>query len=386
MAHQQTRITQVAEKNGLDMSTLLKDLYSPVFYRNFAEVLEYTLPPFDRVEFQRRIFNAEFNELELKQRMSHTTAVLADFLGQGFATAVDYICRLIDNLRAAGITEQSLEYMFLPEFIERYGLDDYQTSIQAFEYVTQYTSCEFAVRPFIQKYGEHMLEQMQRWSNHENNMVRRLASEGSRPRLPWAMALPELKSDPAPLLPILENLKHDKCGIVRRSVANSLNDISKDNPEVTIDVARRWLGSRPETDALVKHGCRTLLKQGNPETLMMFGYDNRDLELLDFRLLSPRVKMGDQLEFSFAIDNRSEKAKLLRIEYAIYLLKKNGSLAKKVFKISERELEAGGHLGINKQHRFKPITTRVYYSGRHEAAVIINGKESESVAFELAVD
>lgn len=367
------------------MTDLLKNIFSPEFYDALAEVLAVTLPDFDALDFKRRILVPEFENLELKQRMTHTTRVLHRYLGDDFATAAGSICKLIDALRARELHEQVIEFMFLPDYIETYGIDDYDRSVGAFEFITQFTSCELAVRPFIISYAEPMMAQMLDWSRHPHHMVRRLASEGSRPRLPWAMALPDFKRDPKPIIPILENLKQDESETVRRSVANNLNDISKDNPQVTIAIARRWLGRSVATDALVKHGCRTLLKQGHPEVLAMFGFDNSGIELEEFTVQTPAVVMGDRLEFSFRVNNRARISKKLRIEYAIYLLKKNGQLAKKVFKISEREIAAGACLEVVKQHRFRPITTRVYYSGRHQLAAIVNGVESERLDFELSV-
>lgn len=364
---------------------LLKDLYSPEFYASFADVLAATLADFERDEFISRIFVAEFPELELKQRMAHTADVLHVFLGADFGRAAAAICDLVQNLRAAGFTEQSVEYMFLPDYIQRYGIDDYATAVAAIETVTQYTSCEYAVRPFIQRYGDDMLAQMQAWSQHRSDQVRRLASEGARPRLPWAMALPDLKRDPAPILPILENLKRDPSETVRRSVANSLNDISKDNPGITLRLAERWLGDNTATDALVKHGCRGLLRQGDSAALKLFGFDQRHLGLAGFDLLTPRIAMGEALEFAFTVENRGRRAKPLRLDYAIYLLKKNGQQNKKVFNLSEREIAAGDSLQISKKHLFKPITTRRYYPGRHAVAVILNGVESEAKDFDLSV-
>lgn len=162
--------------------------------------------------------------------------------------------------------------MFFPDYIERFGMEDYAVAVGTMERLTAFTSCEFAVRPFIKKHEGQMLEQMLGWSEHSSHHVRRLASEGSRPRLPWAMALPKLKKDPSPILPILENLKVDSSEYVRRSVANNLNDISKDNPDVALSVFRDWIGHSPETNRIVKHGCRTLLKQGVPEAMELFGF------------------------------------------------------------------------------------------------------------------
>jgi len=365
------------------MSNLFKDIYSESFYKKFAETLALTIPSFDKDMFINLIFSDEFVEYELKQRMTHTAKVLHHFLSKNFVEASETLKQLIENLRVAGMKEETLEYMFLPEYISMYGLDDYENAILAFEVITQFTSCEFAVRPFILKYEKNMLVQMLLWSTHRNNMVRRLASEGSRPRLPWAMALPSLKMDPAPILPILENLKNDTCAIVRRSAANNLNDISKDNKEIVIKIAKKWHGNNKATDGLIKHGCRTMLKQGDPEVLELFGFDSKDIELSDFQVLTPTVRIGSKLEFSFTISNTGETPKMLRLEYGLYYKKNNGELSKKVFKISEREIEPNRIYEITRKQSFKLITTRKFYTGAHELSVILNGLESQKVVFNL---
>ncbi|WED27577.1 DNA alkylation repair protein [Vibrio sp. DW001] len=365
------------------MSNLFKDIYSASFYNTFSETLALTIPLFDKDEFIQLIFSDEFAGYELKQRMTHTAKVLHHFLSDDFVESSSTLKQLIENLRAAGMKEESIEYMFLPEYISMYGLDNYEHAISAFEVVTQFTSCEFAVRPFIIKYEEQMLAQMLQWTVHENNMVRRLASEGSRPRLPWAMALPSFKIDPAPILSILRNLKNDPCDIVRRSVANNLNDISKDNATTVIQLAREWHGQNKPIDALIKHACRTMLKQGVPEVLELFGFDSRDIELSNFKILTPTVYIGDQLAFSFTIVNTGKKTQMLRLEYGLYYKKNNGELSKKVFKISEREVEPNRMYEIKRKQNFKIITTRKFYTGAHELSIIFNGQESNRLSFDL---
>ncbi len=365
------------------MSTLFKDIYSPSFYNNFSAILCQTIPGFDGDEFKKRIGCDEFVNYELKERMYHTAKVLKEFLPEDFGEATESIKHIIDNLRLAKIKEQSVEFMFFPEYIAMYGIDEYEMSMVAFEFVTQFTSCEFAVRPYILKYEEKMLEQMVMWSKHTSNKVRRLASEGSRPRLPWAMALPNFKKNPSPLLPILNNLKNDPCEIVRRSVANNLNDISKDNPEFVIELAKNWKGSSPETDAVIKHACRTLLKQGNPEILQLFGFESTQIQLSDFQILTPQVRMGNQLEFAFSIVNQDHKKAKVRLEYGLYYQKKNGTLARKVFKISEREIEPQRTYEIKRKQSFRPVTTRIFYPGTHRLSIIINGQELQIKTFEL---
>jgi len=365
------------------MSELIKDLYNELFYDKLGVVLNQTLSSFNKDKFTSLIFDENFEGYELKQRLTHTTKVLNHFLSDDFKIATNELHLIIENLIKAGITEQSMEFMFFPEYIELYGMEEYEISVKAFEYITQYTSCEFAVRPFLKKYPQKMLEQMILWSTHENNKVRRLSSEGSRPRLPWAMALPSYKCDPSPILPILENLKNDTCEVVRRSVANNLNDIAKDNPEIVINIAKKWKGNNSQTDALVKHACRTLLKQGEMQILKLFGFGSTQVKVSEFNINTPTVKIGDYLKFQFNIYNHDKEPQLLRLEYGLYYMKNNGKLARKVFKISEREIESNKIFEINRKQSFKIISTRKFHLGLHQLSIIINGVEGEKLDFEL---
>ncbi len=280
----------------------------------------------------------------------------------------------------------TLEYgWILDNYVEQYGLDDYETSVKAIEKITQFTSCEFVTHPFILKYPDKMMKQMLAWSKHEHWGVRRLASEGCRPRLPWAIALPNLKEDPAPILPILENLKNDPARFVRLSVANNLNDIAKDNPQMVIDLAKKWKGESVEVDWIIKHGCRTLLKQGSPEVMELFGFGSivKNVSIEDFQISTPKVEVGSSLEFSFNLLNgNTEKAKI-RLEYGIYYQKANGGLAKKVHKISEKEYAGNSTTQITRKHSFRVVTTRKFHLGLHQVAVIINGNEFEKHDFTL---
>lgn len=222
------------------------------------------------------------------------------------------------------------------------------------------------------------------WSKHEHWGVRRLASEGCRPRLPWAMALPNLKKDPTPIIPILENLKNDPARFVRLSVANNLNDIAKDNPEIVISLAKKWYGESAEVDWVVKHGCRTLLKQGNPEVMEIFGLGYvKDISIENFQISTPKVKVGDSLEFSFNLLNSSNKKNKVRLEYGLYYQKANGTLSKKVCKISEKEYAGNSVTQVSRKHSFRIVTTRKFHLGLHQVSVIINGNEFEKHDFEL---
>jgi len=191
-----------------------------------------------------------------------------------------------------------------------------------------------------------------------------------------------LKKDPTPILPLLENLKNDPNEWVRRSVANNLNDIAKDHPDLLCDIAQRWKGMSKETDWIVKHGCRTLLKQGNPAILKLYGLDHTDIVLTNL-WVAPEVKTGDKLSFSFDIENRQAQQQVIRLEYGLYYRKANGKLARKVFKISERIYQPFEQASISRAQSFKLITTRKFYIGEHSLSIIVNGNETEARTFYL---
>lgn len=377
------------------MAEAFKNMYNEQFFDRFSKDLKRVIDNFDAREFVSLVMDSEWENRELKQRCMHITNVLKRFLPADYKEAIakilellDYVedtqadCSVIDD-KKFGLT---LEYgAILDNFVEQCGLDDLETSVRAIEKITQFTSCEFVTHAFIVKYPVEMMKQMLAWSKHEHWGVRRLASEGCRPRLPWAMALPELKKDPAPIIPILENLKNDPARFVRLSVANNLNDIAKDHPQVVIDLARKWHGESKEVDWVIKHGCRTLLKQGNREVMDLFGFSStaKHIGIQEFSVSTPQVKVGDSLEFGFKLMiNNVEKAKI-RLEYAIYYQKANGTLAKKVHKISEKEYAGNTAVQITRKHSFRLVTTRKFHFGLHQVAVIINGSEFEKFNFEL---
>lgn len=366
------------------MGSALKDIYSLSFYNTFSDTAEKIIPSFNRKKFIKTIFNSDWENKELKERMKHTTFVLHQFMPEDFVQAAGLIEEITITLQQTKINENLFGFMFLPDYIETHGINHFEVSVKAMETVTQFISCEYAVRPFIIKYYDRMMKQMLEWSKHKNHHVRRFASEGARPRLPWAMAVPQLKKDPKHVLPILETLKQDASEYVRRSVANNLNDIAKDHPAIVIAIANKWKGLGKETDALIKHGCRTLLKKGNAEILKHFGLSNNaKLEVSNLKIITPKVKIGNALIFSFEAQNKSGKDEVLRLEYAIYYLLQNGQHSKKVFKISERIFQPKEKTEITRKQSFRIITTKKFYTGQHKLSVIINGQEKLFDNFEL---
>jgi 3-methyladenine DNA glycosylase AlkC len=278
-------------------------------------------------------------------------------------------------------------FIILPQndFVAKYGLDHFELSMQALYEMTRRFSAEGAIRAFLLKYPERTLAILSRWAEDENCHVRRLVSEGTRPRLPWAIRLQPFIADPYPVLRLLEKLKNDPVLMVRRSVANNLNDIAKDHPALVVDRLQRWSRSKAEgTQWLIRHAARTLIKQGNPEALKLFGFDPEvRIALSEITLNRQTIMVGDSLHFSFEVTSQSRQAQNLVIDYIIHHVKANGKLQGKVFKLTKKKLNAGESVRIAKKHSFRPISTRRYYPGLHRLEIQINGTVYGRAEFEL---
>lgn len=368
------------------MAEPLKNIYNRAFFEQLTSALTQVLKGFDSESFIEMVQNEEWQTLELKDRMYKITSCLRQVFPRDLRQSLLTIDATIQALRAQGCREQGFEYMFLPDFVEKYGIDHPDESLSSLRSITMFVSSEFAVRPFIDRYPQTSLDFLLTCAQDSNHHVRRWASEGCRPLLPWSMVLQDLKKDPSPILPILELLMDDASEYVRRSVANNLNDISKNHPDLVLSFCKKWIGRSKATDKLIKHGLRTLLKAGNTEALTLFGIGpDPSLVLSAFSLVKPKVAMGHALQMNFNLANTSEEEKSVRIEYAMYFLRKNGIHSKKVFKLSERNLKSHELISLEKRHIFRPITTRTYYPGVQKCSVIINGIESKLLEFILEV-
>lgn len=351
------------------MSTLFKDIYSKAYISELAAALRKADPKFDTKGFEKAVLDSNWKNLELKQRMRHISTMLHRFLPYSYKKQI----ALLEKVAPQFGGFQSIVF---PDFVEAFGLDDFETSMAALEYFTPFSTSEFAVRPFITRYEKQAMREVMRWTKSKNEHVRRLASEGSRPRLPWGMALVSFKKDPSPVLPVLEALKNDPSEYVRRSVANNLNDIAKDHPELFLSIAKKWQGNNRETDRIVKHASRTLLKRAHPEALALFGYEDKAKAQVDkLKLSAKKIMLGEELTFRFEVSHPQKVPQKLRIEYAVYFMKANGKSSKKVFHITENTFEGGKTHTYERRHPFRDFTTRKHYAGEHVIAIIVNGKE-----------
>ncbi|AEE50525.1 DNA alkylation repair protein [Haliscomenobacter hydrossis] len=352
----------------------LKNIFSPPLLEPFSDLVQKVWPPFAPDDFLQKVFDDQYEKLELKQRTRHIAHCLRACLPEDYRTALGIVQAVTQRYIDQHGEKLTFQWIFLPEFIEAHGVHDLDASLPAIETITRWSSCEFTVRPFLLAHPERMYAQMLAWSKHPSAMVRRLSSEGIRPRLPWGMGVPALKRDPAPILPILENLKHDPAETVRRSVANNLNDIAKEHPDLVLDIAKRWLGLHPDTDWIVRHACRGLLKNGNARALAYFGFEKGVADVaVEGLQFSPSVNIGGRFDFSFLLINRAAIPQSLRLEYQIDYQTLSGKTSQKVFKIKEVELAPGQEMGIERYQRFQDFTTRKHYPGEHALRILVNG-------------
>ena len=370
-----------------------KNLFNAQLIESLAAHLKRVHAPFDEQGFIAHALEG-LEGMELKERASHLTDGLEHFLPDDFEDAVSI---LIDSLdpdteapldandsvsSTAGVRGWAI--MSLADYVARHGQNHVALSLDALKEMTSRFSSEFAIRPFLLNHPDQTLDAMGTWLMDDNAHIRRLVSEGTRPRLPWGVQLKPFIEDPAPVLDLLDALKDDPSEYVRRSVANNLNDISKDNPEIAADTARAWMVEADQNrERLVKHALRTLIKAGHPGALKALGYAKPKINVESFRVTTPNVQLGGAVEFLLTLSSKAKRTQPLIIDYAIHHVRANGKTSAKVFKWKNVELKTGADLTASKRHTIKPVTTRKYYSGTHKVEVLVNGEAVAIEDFEL---
>lgn len=365
------------------MAAELRSFYSEPYINLIAEELS-ALTSIDTKAFVAAVFGANWSDFTLKERSYRITETLVSFLPEDPIAAIEILKKLLPKVSGDAQKYADMLTMFVPDYIlhkqDQLTLDQ---SLEAMKFFTSNgTSSELTIRQFLIEEPDYVMKKFNEWADNDHHHVRRWTSEGCRPRLPWAIALPAFKKDPAPIMPILEKLRADPSKFVQKSVANNLNDIAKDNPDVVLDFAEKWIGTHKNTDWILKHGLRTLLKKGDQRALALFGSKPVVLTNTILQLESTNVAYGTNLEFTFEGAIAGDLPDNLRIEYAIDFLKANGSHSRKVFKISETQ-PSNRKLGLSKSHKFIDYTTRKHYPGIQHVTLIVNGQEVETASFEL---
>ncbi len=359
------------------MAEPLKNMYTPELVARLAAACARVDENFNSEAFVKAVFDEAWPKRELKDRMRHITFMLGRFVSGDYP-------QQLQTLYQASPGFSGFTAILFSDFLEVFGLDYPDISIPALADFTLLCSSEFAIRPYLIRYPERLLTQCMQWAEHEHEHIRRLASEGTRPRLPWGQDVAWIKKNPVVVLPLLEKLKNDSSEYVRRSVANSLNDISKTHPQLAMEVATAWKGQSTATDKLLKHALRGLLKKGHPDALALFGFQQVTYNLHHFTLSTQRLIMGEKLNFELELSHLGNAPALYRLEYVIHYLKANGNKTPKVFQISERMFKPGEKVNFKRQQAFADLTTRKHYPGEHILAIHLNGQAIHNEKFMLA--
>jgi 3-methyladenine DNA glycosylase AlkC len=355
----------------------LKDWFDETRYRTLAGQLGSLHPSFDRKRFLRLTLDG-LEDRSLMQRLRRTSEATREALPLAYGESLDVLRELAPKIDHGFVT------LFLPDFVSLYGHDDFDASMEALKFFTPFGSSEFAIREFLKRDLDRTLRVMHGWSQDSNEHVRRLASEGSRPRLPWSFRLTELVADPSPALPILENLKADPSLYVRKSVANHLNDIAKDHPDKTLHVLQSWDRDHPHTAWIAKRALRTLIKEGHAGALTLLGAGEAAKVRVDsFEVTPKRVRLGEIVNLSLALTSTSRKSQRLLVDYIVHYVKQSGGSSEKVFKWKEIDLGPGETVSLEKRQTIRDFTTRKHYPGKHRVEVQVNGARLAEGAFGL---
>jgi len=373
-----------------------KNFFNRPLVANLGGHLARVYAPFPADRFLAECMDG-WEGLELKQRSARITDRLGAHLPADFPTAAAILVAIlhpeteweIGAMRSDDRGVAGWAVMPIAEYVGRHGSGHLELAMEALHQMTQRFSAEFAIRPLIAAHPEASLAILQRWTADANIHVRRLASEGSRPRLPWGLRLNQFVRDPAPLVPLLAALRDDPSDYVRRSVANSLNDVTKDHPALVLDLVARWCGHSAPTDRLLKHACRGLLKAGNAEALGLFGIESAALEDAALAIETPRVAIGGRLRFRFTAGVADlPPGAPLRLEYEIQFVTGTGRTSRKVFKISERPwqpAEGAAALEVVREHSFEDRTIRRHHPGLHVVTMLVNGERAAQARFDVVV-
>ncbi len=369
------------------MAEPLKDAFGSDVAVWVADRVGVAHPAFARSPFLAAALDG-YDALGLTDRARAIAAALWEHLPDDFPSAagilLDALGPEIDRDTIEGSGMEPFRYLPFVFLVADRGLDHFEPAMELQHALTRRFTAEFSIRAFIEAHPEHTFARLHEWTRDPSPHVRRLVSEGTRPRLPWAPRLRAVQADPAPVLPLLEALRDDPAEYVRRSVANNLNDISKDHPAVTLEVCRRWMqGAGAERRALVRHALRTLSRAGHPEALAILGFGGGSPRVTGLSLDPPDPRVGESVRLTCTLVNDGPDAVRALVHATVHFVKARGT-GPKTFILGEREIPAGGTAELRTTVSLRQHTTRTHRPGTHRVEVRINGAVAAEAAFELA--
>lgn len=355
----------------------MKDILGPVALTVVADAGTAASPRFDRTVFLAAA-TPGLEALSVMERVRHIADALHGALPGEYPQALAVLRAMGPRLTHA------FQGFVLAEYVARYGLHDVERSMEALADLTRHGSAEFAIRPFLARDPTRVLAQMRAWAEHSDAHVRRLASEGARPRLPWATRVPALKEDPTLAAPILERLKADPSLYVRKSVANHLNDIGKDRPDWLVERLSGWSRDDPRTAWIVRHALRSRIKQGDPAALALVGArPDVAVTVMGFAIAPASITLGETIVITAALTSDAQSDQRLVVDYRVHYVRAGGRTTAKVFKWKTFDLGAGASVSLATRQVIRDFSTRRHHPGRHAVELLVNGRVMASAAFDL---
>ena len=353
---------------------LYKDYFDKAAAAAMANQVATVYKDFDKAAFKRAALR-HINTLEFKDRVVQFSNALHQTLPSTYPKAIKILQKSFPKapLSAESVMDGWLQWP-VGQFIADYGVDHFDESMQAMVILTQKFSSEFAVRPFVERYPGKTLSALLDLTRHPDEHVRRWCSEGTRTRLPWGIKLHGLIKNPNPVWPILDKLIDDESLYVRRSVANNINDLSKDHPQQVLKKCAQWQKKNSAHRLwVIKHGLRGLIKAGNSDALDLVGYGKPENIVAELTISPTSIAIGKSVQLSTQLSNISTRSQSLMIDYVVHYVRKNNAKGGKVFKWKSLELAAGKSVTLSKKQAMKPATVRALYEGVHKVEVQVNG-------------
>jgi len=356
----------------------LKDQISVELVESLASSIKLVHTAFDTTSFVDQV-SSGLDALEMKDRIN----LIADTLAGNLPP--DYITALAIVVEVAKAETNAWAGWPLCSFVERHGTNDPEPSLGAMPTLTKLWSCEFAIRPFLDQHLDLTLAHLQRWVHDDDEAVRRLPSEGTRPLLPWGPRVHKLTESPQIGVDLVSDLRHDPSEVVRRSVANHLNDIAKFQPDLVVEVLNSWTTEPdPVDDRMVRHALRTLVKQGNPGALALLGFTtDPKISIGHFTCAPTHIDIGSPIELSASLTSTSAQHQKLVVDFVVHHLTASGSVSSKVFKWTTVDLAPGSTVELTKRRMIKQASTRRYHPGVHNVDLQIAGHRVATSHFEL---
>jgi 3-methyladenine DNA glycosylase AlkC len=363
----------------------LKDQFGLSAPRAIARMIRAVHPDFPHEDFLRDVARG-YGPMSLTGRGFHVAEALRRHLPRDYPVAIDILLESASQPHEHRASNGMAGFLYMPHlfFVARHGLDHFEESMRAQHALTQLFTAEFSIRAFLEKYPERTLARLREWVSDPSHHVRRLVSEGTRPRLPWAPRLRAFQRDPRPVLELLELLRDDPELYVRRSVANNLNDIGKDHPVLLADVAKRWLrDATPEREWVIRHALRSAVKRADAGALRALGFGGKvAVSIRGVRISPARPRIGDAVTISFDLVNPSRRAQRVMADVVIHFAKARGTGAK-TFKLKAVTLAAGERVTLAKKIGLAQLTTRRHYPGEHRVEAQLNGQARRLGSFLL---